>query len=183
LRWDMVLVYLDDIVIFSNTFDSHLLHLELVLTTLQRAGLKAKLQKCSFAHAELLYLGHLVSGGGIRPDPAKVAALEQYKSPRTLHELRSFLGFASYYRRFISRFAHRAAPLYELLRKNVAWDWTDQRHAAFLDLKSALSSRPLLRHYVSGYPTIVHTDASGTGLGAVLLQRHPDMSLRMLVDV
>ena len=171
MRWEMAMVYLDDVVIFSRNFTEHLRHLEAVFQALLSANLKVKPQKCLFGSDKIVYLGHQVSGEGVSPDPNKLACLTAYNAPRSVKELKSFLGFASYFRKFIPNFASRAHPLYRLLKKDATFGWTDVHNASFLDLKAALTTAPLLRHFDNNLPTMVHTDASGSGLGAVLLQK------------
>ncbi|KAK8775142.1 hypothetical protein V5799_031518 [Amblyomma americanum] len=119
---------------------------------------------------EVTYLGHVVSRHGIRPDPEKLKALTAYEAPTTAKELKSFLGFASYFRRFIPDFAKHSAPLTALLKKNAPWSWTQAQQLAFLDVKHALLEPPTSAHYDESAPIVLHTDASQDGLGAVLLQ-------------
>jgi hypothetical protein len=115
-----LLLYLDDIVVFSSTFQQHLKRLEVVLQRLKFKSLKAKLSKCSFFQHEVRYLGHIISAEGVSTDPGKVEAVASWQPPTTILELRSFLGFASYYRRFVEGFAKLAAPLHRLVAELVA---------------------------------------------------------------
>lgn len=170
LKWTMALVYLDDVIVYAATFEEHQRRLKLVLEALTSAGLRLKPKKCFFGFAEVTYLGHVVSRHGIRPDPEKLKALTAYEAPTTAKELKSFLGFASYFRRFIPDFAKRSAPLTALLKKNAPWSWTQAQQLAFLDVKHALLEPPTLAHYDESAPIVLHTDASQDGLGAVLLQ-------------
>ena len=115
-----LLLYLDDIVVFSSTFQQHLERLEVVLQRLKYESLKAKLSKCAFFQHEVRYLGHIISAKGVSTDPGKVEAVASWQPPTTILELRSFLGFASYYRRFVEGFAKLAAPLHRLVAELVA---------------------------------------------------------------
>ena len=115
-----LLLYLDDIVVFSSIFQQHLVRLEVVLQRLQYEGLKAKLSNCSFFQHEVRYLGHIISAKGVSTDPGKVEAVASWQPPTTILELRSFLGFASYYQRFVEGFAKLAAPLHRLVAELVA---------------------------------------------------------------
>lgn len=172
LKWEICLCYLDDVVIFGRTFDEHNRRLDIVLTSLERASLTLNSKKCHFGNRETLVLGHLVDKHGVRPDPQKVAAVSSFKQPQSLRELRSFLGLCSYFRRFVPKFADLAYPLTCLLNKDVPFQWSAECESSFKQLKFVLTSGPLLRHYDPSAATEVHTDASGIGLGAVLVQRH-----------
>ncbi|KAL7857047.1 hypothetical protein SRHO_G00159460 [Serrasalmus rhombeus] len=114
-RFQSLLLYLDDIVVFSSSFESHLQRLDMVLGRLQQHNLKLKLEKCHFFQDEVHYLGHVISASGVATDPDKITAVSEWQRPTTVKELRSFLGFASYYRRFVPQFARYAAPLHKLV--------------------------------------------------------------------
>lgn len=163
-------VYLDDILIFSRTPEEHEKHLETVLHILEREGLYAKLKKCDFNKSELLYLGHIVGADGIKVDPAKISCIRDWPRPTNVHELRSFLGLANYFRRFVMAYSIRAAPLTKLTGKNSQWEWTDRCQQAFEGLKYDLTHSPVMISPDPDKPFEVITDACGTGLGAVLLQ-------------
>lgn len=171
LKWEVCMCYLDDVVIFGRTFCEHNALLNLVLECLDKARLVLNSKKCRFGERQTLVLGHLVEKEGIRPDPAKTAAVEAFPQPRSVKELRSFLGLCSYFRRFIPRFAHIAHPLTCLLQKGVQFDWTPECASDFRELKFRLTSHPVLKHFDPAAPTELHTDASGIGVGAVLIQR------------
>lgn len=172
LKWKTCLCYLDDIVIFSSTFDEHLHRLDVVLTSLANAGLQINTKKCHFASKSIKVLGHVVSSDGIRPDPDKIKAVVNFPRPVRQKDLRSFLGLASYFRRFIRNFAQIASPLNKLLASATPFTWSGDCEEAFQTLKDALTSGPVLCHFDHGAPTVLHTDASGHGIGAVLLQRN-----------
>ncbi|KAG1928789.1 interleukin-1 receptor accessory protein-like 1-A, partial [Pimephales promelas] len=183
-RFHSLLLYLDDVVIFSSTFKQHLDRLESVFSRLREHGLKLKLKKCHFFQPEVKFLGHVVSASGVSTDPDKISAVRDWRTPSTVAELRSFLGFASYYRRFVQGFARYAAPLHKLVAKlqphpkknrpghsatlRDHWDWgCDQ---AFNTLRDKLISAPVLGYANFSKPFVLEVDASGLGLGAVLSQ-------------
>lgn len=171
LKWEICLCYLDDVVIFGRTFEEHNTRLEMVLNCLEKAGLVLNSKKCRFGERQTLVLGHLVDKDGVRPDPQKIEAVSQFKHPKSVRDLRSFLGLCSYFRRFVPNFAELASPLSSLLRKNAPFYWTSECEASFSQQKFLLTSGPILRHFDPAAPTEVHTDASGIGIGAVLVQR------------
>ena len=140
LQWHQCLIYLDDVIVFSQTFDDHLRHLSLVFDRLRIANLKLKPSKCKFGCKTVQYLGFIATPDGISPDSGKVASVRDYPVPTTLKQLRALLGLANYYRRFISNFAHIANPLTQLTRKNQPFVWTEQCQQAFDTLKQTLIS-------------------------------------------
>ncbi|UYV77641.1 hypothetical protein LAZ67_15001799, partial [Cordylochernes scorpioides] len=170
LKWTICLCYLDDIIVFSDGFEEHLRRLQLVLNCLKKAGLCLNSKKCKFGAKTITVLGHEVSENGIRPDQEKIRAVRDFATPRSLKEVRSFLGLSSYYRRFIPNYAHVAQPLNDLLKKDSAFNWNQEEQNAFEALKSALISEPALGHFDYSSPTEIHTDASNYGIGAVLVQ-------------
>ncbi|GFU47789.1 retrovirus-related Pol polyprotein from transposon 17.6 [Trichonephila clavipes] len=169
-KWTMCLCYLDDIIVFSETFEDHLIRLRLVLKCLQEAGLKLNSKKCLFAAQEVKILGHLVSSNGVRPDPNKIKAVRNFPTPKNIHDIRSFLGLCSYFRRFIKGFCYLAEPLQSLLKSGVEFHWGPEEVEAFNSLKKALTLDPVLGMYDERASTEIHTDASGYGIGAVLVQ-------------
>lgn len=174
---DFLLIYLDDVIIYSPDFDCHLQHLEQVFQRLAKYGLKLQPQKCKFLQKEVTYLGHVVSEAGVATDPEKIAAVRDWPQPETTTQVRSFLGFAGYYRRFIPAFSKVASPLHGLLvgtatlgKKSRPVLWTPACQAAFEHLKAALLSAPILAYADFTKPFLLYTDASFDGLGAVLSQ-------------
>ncbi|KAK8510296.1 hypothetical protein V6N12_073367 [Hibiscus sabdariffa] len=166
----LLVVFIDDILVYSRTEEDHDRHLRLVLQTLLENQLYAKLSKCEFWIREVVFLGHVVSSEGIRVDPKKVEAVVNWKQPKSVTEIRSFLGLAGYYRRFVSGFSKVATPLTKLLQKGVKYEWSDARRQAFEKLKEALTNAPVLIQPVSGKEFVVYSDALYVGLGCVLMQ-------------
>ena len=174
LNWINCLVYIDDILVFSDTFDNHLVHLEAVFQRMVASKFQIKLSKCSFVRPELDYLGHVISSGGVKPDPKKIAAMMKFPLPQNVTEVRSFVGICSYYRRFVEGFAEIAKPLYELTKKGVKFEMTSKAADAFEKLKAKLVSAPVLRYPDFGKPFILYCDASNIALGVVLAQLDED---------
>ena len=139
--------------------------------TFEEANLGCRQEKCEFVQQQLKFLGHVISADGLAPDPDKVAKVQNFQHTRSVHVLRSFLGLASYYRKFVRDFSKKAAPLYNLLKKRVAYQWTSKQEQAFQTLKNALTSAPILVYPDFDRPFVLHTDASKVGLGAVLAQQ------------
>ena len=170
LQWTTCLVYLDDIIVLGKSFREMMLNLENVFTRLSSAGLKMKAKKCSLFAKEVEYLGHIISEQGVSTDPKKIEAIKTWTEPTSVRELRSFLGLCSYYRRFIQGFATVAKPLTKLTHKNVKVVWTKECQEAFDSLKHHLIQSPILAYPDFGKPFILDTDASDSGVGAVLSQ-------------
>jgi len=167
-------VFIDDILIYSKTWDDHLQHIRAVLTLLQQHKFQVKLSKCSFAKQQLTYLGHIVSSEGVATDPTKIESIKNWPRPANVKDLRSFLGMAGYYRRFVAQFGIISKPLTNLLRKGTLYVWTPETETAFQALKKALISAPVLALPNFSIPFVVETDASNKGIGAVLQQQgHP----------
>ncbi|KAK8619690.1 hypothetical protein V6N13_135972 [Hibiscus sabdariffa] len=148
----------------------HVEHLRIVLQTLRDHRLYAKLSKCEFWLKKISFLGHVVSAEGIQVDPGKIEAIVSWKQPKNVSEIRSFLGLAGYYRRFVEGFSIIAAPLTKLLKKDVPFVWTEAQQASFEKLKEALTQAPVLVQPESGKDFAVYNDASHSGLGCVLMQ-------------
>ncbi|XP_061337226.1 uncharacterized protein LOC133284249 [Gastrolobium bilobum] len=168
-----IIVFFDDILIYSGSIEEHYSHLVLTLSCLQDNMFMVKLSKCSFALAEVEYLGHLVSGMGVKADPRKIAAMQQWPHPKTIKQLRGFIGLTGYYRRFIRQYAAIASPLTDMLKKD-SFLWTEEASKAFEALKVAMTETPVLTLPDFSSPFVVETDASSLGIGAVLQQNnHP----------
>ena len=175
-----VVVYLDDLNIYSQTFNEHLQHLRQIFDRLKDAGLKLNPEKCMFASTELAFLGHIISKEGIRTDPAKIDKVRDFPQPKNLTQLRGFLGLASYYRRFIKDFYKIANPLNKLLRKNTSFNWTDTQQQAFDHLKNCLISSPILTYPKWDCPFLLFTNASTFAFGAVLSQKDEEGNERVV---
>ncbi|KAL5775879.1 hypothetical protein ACOSP7_013436 [Xanthoceras sorbifolium] len=165
-----VVVFIDDILIYSQTAAEHDRHLRIVLQILREKKLYAKLSKCEFWLNEIAFLGHVISAYGIKADPKKIEAVMEWKPPRNVSEIRSFLGLAGYYRRFVKGFSSIATPLTKLLHKNVRFEWNEKCQTAFEKLKAMLVEAPILVQPISGKDFVVYSDASHNGLGCVLMQ-------------
>ncbi|GBG75327.1 hypothetical protein CBR_g19960 [Chara braunii] len=165
-----VVVYLDDILAFSKTLQEHQGHLRQVLEKLREANFKINAKKSKWAKTQVLYLGHVLDGDGIKPEDSKIATIRDWPTPLTLIELRSFLGLANYYRKFVRNFSTIAAPLRRLLNKEAIWQWDKDCTFALKRLKRALIEYPVLKVVDPSLPFVVTTDASQYGIGAVLQQ-------------
>ena len=170
LTGEQCLIYLDDIIVFSSTFDEHLQRLANVFAALRGAGLKLKPSKCFFAQKEVHYLGYVISTAGVSPDPAKTEVVSSYPIPTDSKQLRQFLGLANYYRRFVPDYSKIAEPLHKLLRKGATYNWNTACHEAFTELKHRLVTPPVLTYPDFKLPFLLYTDASDFALGAVLSQ-------------
>src|ERR1700737_3049128 len=169
---DFVIVFTDDILIYSKTLEDHTQHLRQVLQVLQEKQLYAKLSKCDFFKHEIGFLGHVINEHGIKMESSKVHAVTNWPIPTNVHELRSFLGLAGYYRRFVKDFSRIASPLTALLPKNQKYEWGADQDNAFTALKQAVSSAPILIIPDPQLPYTVATDASGYAIDAALCQDH-----------
>ena len=170
LQWQICLVYIDDVIIYSRTVEDHVSRLESVLQKLAEAGLKLKPKKCHLFRTEVLYLGHIVSADGVSTDPEKVKAVRDWGVPKDLTDVRSFLGLCSYYRRFIPQFSVIAKPLTKLTEKNQEFRWGPDQDEAWAELKQRLLQAPILSYPDPEAEFILDTDASAYGMGAVLSQ-------------
>jgi hypothetical protein len=167
-----VVVFIDDILIYSRTKEDHANHLRVVLQRLRDHRLYAKFSKCEFWLDSVKFLGHTISSQGISVDPIKVQEVMDWNPPTSVHQIRSFLGLAGYYRRFIPDFSKIAKPMTELLKKEVKFRWDDKCEQAFHTLRKLLTTAPVLAQPDSNQPFDVYCDASGIGLGCVLMQNN-----------
>ena len=174
---DFVVVYIDDILVFSQTLEDHLEHLERVMERLEAASLKLKPAKCRFARHEVEYLGHQVTPEGLKTNDRLVAAVQDFPQPQNIRDARRFLGMSSYYRRFIPQFANIAQPLHSLTRKGASFHWSSECQEAFDTLKHKLTTAPVLAYPSCEKPYTMETDASLSGLGVVLSQVQDDGKL------
>ena len=171
---DFVIVYLDDILVFSKTEEEHLQHLEEVCKRLQAESLYAKRSKCCFGMKEVGFLGHTVSARGLATERDKVQAVQDWPVPTNQTEMASFLGLANFYRRFIQNYAEISVPLTELLKKGQEFKWSAEAQTAFEALKTQLCQAPVLAPPNRDLPYTICTDASAKAVGAVLLQGEGD---------
>ncbi|CAA0828817.1 Uncharacterized mitochondrial protein AtMg00860, partial [Striga hermonthica] len=165
-----VIDLIDDILIYSKSQKEHEEHLRVVLETLIREKLYAKFSKCEFWLQRVSFLGHVITQAGIEVDPSMVSAVQNWSTPRSPSEVRSFLGLAGYYRRFIEGFSKIALPLSQLKRKSVKFEWTDRCEASFQELKRRLTSAPVLTIPDPSRSFTIFSDASRQGLGCVLMK-------------
>ena len=182
---EILIVYLDDIIVVSQDIRTHLKRLEMEFRKLQEHGLKIEDKKCQFFCPKVTYLGHVVSAKGVATDPANTEAVTNWPKPKSLKDLRSFLGFPLYYRRHVPHFAQVARPLHELVsnlyeggkngkqrNKSIEGSWNQDCQKAFESLKQALTSPPMLAYPDYTKPFVVGVDVSNDGLRAVLSQKH-----------
>ena len=167
---DCVMVYIDDVIVYSKTYEDHLRHLELVFDRLQNAGMKFKPSKCSLFQSKVLYLGHIITPNGSYPDPEKVKVIQNLDPPQTVRDVRSFIGMAGFYRRYVEHFSEIARPLTMLTRKNAKFIWSPEAQTAFDTLKECLMCSPILAYPDVKLPYKLWTDASQYCIGAILTQ-------------
>ena len=180
MLFEFCLCYLDDIIVYSNSEEEHLKHLEAIFRRLDEAGLKLKLSKCEFFMKRLQFLGHLVSRDGIQPDFEKVRAIAKMPPPTCVKDVRAFIGMTSYYRRYMPNFSEVAVPLISLTRKNARFEWDDKCQMAFNKLKQLLTEAPVLVHPDITKPYRLYTDASDYAVGAILAQEDEDGNERVI---
>ncbi|GLU19566.1 hypothetical protein SLE2022_358110 [Rubroshorea leprosula] len=166
-----VVVFIDDILVYSSSHALHEKHLRTVLETLRSERLFAKFKKCEFWLDSVAFLGHVVTKDGISVDPQKIEAVVDWKRPNSVAEIRSFLGLAGYYRRFVGDFSRIALPMTRLIRKDTKFEWTPECEKSFLTLKEKLVTAPVLALPINGERFTIYSDASKKGLGCVLMQK------------
>ena len=165
-----VVVFIDDILVYSKNEEEHEQHLRLVLETLREHQLYAKFSKCNFWLKEVKFLGHILSAGGVAVDPKKIASILEWKTPVNIKNIREFLGLAGYYRKFVKDFSKIAKPMTELLKKEKPFVWSPECEASFQELKLKLTTAPILIMPDINKNFEVYCDASRLGLGCVLMQ-------------
>lgn len=162
------LVYLDDVVVIGRTFNEHLDNLKKVFEAFRRTNLKLKPSKCYVGQYEVYYLGYVISQKGISTDPNKIKSIEEFPTPKDVSSVRRFLGLTGYYRQFVKDYAKLASPLYDLTRKESKFEWSMSCENSFKNLKQNLIEAPILIHFNPNLPIYLSSDASITGLGAIL---------------
>ena len=162
--------YIDDILVFSKTYDDHVKHVQLLMEALRDAGYKLKLSKCELAKDKVKYLGHIIEGNGVKPEKDNLKAIRDFERPKNKKNVRQVLGKINFYYKYIENASNQLEPLHNLLRKNVPFEWTEKCEQAFKNIKNYLCSSPILAIYDQSKEVFIYTDASGEGLGAVLKQ-------------
>jgi hypothetical protein len=171
LLWTTSLIYIDDIIVHSPSFEDHIKHLDEVFIRLRKADLRLQPGKCHFAKNQVKYLGHIVGAEGIKADPGKCEVISKFPTPRRVKDIRSFLGAAGFYRRFVKGYARIAAPLNKLLQKDEPFLWTPECQAAIDHLKKCLTSEPVMLSYPrDDLPFVLYTDACDVSIGSSLCQ-------------
>ena len=169
-----VAVYMDDILIYTPELKEHRKVVHEVLKRLEHYNLYLKPEKCNFEKDSIEYLGTIISPGEVQMDPGKVSAVKDWPTPATLKEVRAFIGFANFYRRFIKDFSTMACPLHDLTMKDVPWHWDKEQQQAFDTIKMVFCTEPILKVYDPDLSTHLECDASGFAMGGILSQKHDD---------
>ena len=167
---NFVVVYFDDILVYSKSLDEHVEYLRCVLAVLRNEKLYANFQKCTFCMEKVVFLGFVIGGKGIEVDEEKVKAIKEWPTPKSIIEVRSFHSLASFYQRFVKDFNTIAAPLTEIVKKNVGFHWSNDQENAFVVIKERLCSTPVLALPDLNKTFEIECDASGIGIGAVRMQ-------------
>jgi len=162
--------YLEDILIFSQNLEDHRKHVRTILKRVKETGLTLKASKCEFHTKEIEYLGYVISPQGLRMDEEKIWTIKEWKEPTNIKGIQSFLGFATFYRRFIQDYSRITTPLTRLTRKEVDWEWGDEQQTAFETLKTAMVTEPILQHFDPERPVTIETQASDYAIGAICAQ-------------
>jgi hypothetical protein len=174
LQWEECLLYLDDIIVPGSSVEESLFRLEHIFIRLREANLKLKPSKCILFQKSVKFLVHVVSEEGIHADPDKIEAVQNWPTPRSIKEIKSFLGLCSYYRKFVKGFADIARPLHKACQKGIKFTWTETCQDSFEKLKTSMITPPILIYPVPGKRFILDTDASDKAVGAVLSQQIDD---------
>lgn len=174
LRFGRIVCYMDDLLIATETLEENIACLETVLELFQTNGLTINLEKCKFFQNEVSFLGYEISEQGVRPSPRKLKAISEFPTPKTVHQLRQFLGLINYFRKFIKNCALLCQPLTSLLKKGVVWRWGQRQEQAVADVKKALIDNAVLKIFDPKLPVNLYTDASRDGLGCILVQSTED---------
>jgi len=169
-----IAVYMDDTLIYTEDLKHHCKIVREVLARLLKYDLYLKPKKCDFEKQEMEYLGMIITPGEVHMDPGKVNATRNWPTPKTLKDVRGFIGFSNFYRRFIKDFSAIACPLHDLTKKDVPWHWDKEQQDAFATLKEVFCAEPILKVYNEKLLTRVKVDASGFATGGILTQKHED---------
>ena len=172
-----IVIYLDDILVYSQDEKEHVTHVSKVLQQLQKNGLYANGKKCLFHSDSVDYLGHFIGPDGLKMDPSKVKVIQDWPEPQKVKDIQSFLGFANFYRRYIYNYSDIVVPLTQLTQKNVSWDFNNSCQLAFLTLKQVFILAPVLTHWQPDCLIVVETDASDYALVAILSLQEPNGEL------
>lgn len=174
LTYEKCFIYMDDLIVFGSCLNSHNKNLQEVFKRLRNVNLKLNPAKCDFLKKQLLYLGHIVSEKGIQPDPAKIDIVQKYPQPKTVDEVKRFIAFINYYRKFVPNFAEKASPLNRLCRKNIPFEWDEHCQKSFETLKQCIISPPILQYpdFSENSEFVVQTDASNNAIGAILSNKN-----------
>jgi hypothetical protein len=167
---DFVIVYLDDILVFSGTWDEHVRHVKKVLDTLQREKLYVKMSKCEFGKTPLVYLGHIVGGGQLKIDPSKIDVIVNWPEPKSVTKIQSSFGAVQYWRRFIPNFSFIVDPLHALTSVKNTFQWEGKKKKSFNILKEKINTAPVLSLSNLQQSFEIETDANGYTMGAIFMQ-------------
>ena len=168
ILYKLILIFLDDVLAYSTNKADPLKHLRNIFQTLRALNLKLKSKKCTLFQREVVYLGHFIGNDGAKPDPDKVSAVKYWPVPKTVKQIRSFVGFCNYYRRFVRDFAQIARPLTDLTKKDARFEWNSDCQLSFDGLRVELATAPVMQFPLFDCPFIIDTDASKVSLGAVI---------------
>ncbi len=172
--WDFILIYLDDIIIYSKSLREHIDHIRLVFQALQEAELKIKMEKCAFAWKELKYLGFRIGQDGVAVDPDKIKAIEEQSPPTNQTGIRAFNGMVGFFRNLIEGYSLIMGPMTDLLKKDTPFIWRPEQQKAFDTIKEKLTTVPVLAHSNFEKPFLLYTDISKEGVGTILAQKQPN---------